>query len=259
VPTKGFLKMNAIRLFSFAAVLAWTCIVSADEGTNWGYGQAYYTSQEEIPVQPTPEGVVAAPEAMPYEAFPEWSYGTSSYRGLGYTGFCCESPSYHAQSLWQGYCYGPGGHWYPGLFGGCHVGLLGCHRGAGHKLGCGHGLGCCGAGLGCCGTACGDCTTCAPTKHCGGRRWQGRLQGRHLGIHRKGKGAYEYAGADWNTAEPVTPDDADGSDTDAETPIPPAPTVDQPTHQNTLPNSPNPDRSARTPLRFGHSSFPRVN
>jgi hypothetical protein len=95
----------------------------------------------------------AAPAPMVYDDFPGYYPGYSSYRGLGFQGYCCEGQSPCTSHLWAGFCAAQRcgyGSW--PLHGGLLSGLFS------HRLGCGCGSGC---AKGSCDSG---CTSCAVQK-----------------------------------------------------------------------------------------------
>lgn len=67
-----------------------------------------------------------------YTDFPPYPAGYTSYRGLGFMGFCCEQYSCCSQYAWEGYCEGRGCRHCGHLHGG--MGQLQCHRH--NRIGC---------------------------------------------------------------------------------------------------------------------------
>jgi hypothetical protein len=158
--------MKCMQTICVLALGTWAAAVSADDFS----GRSYVAHTQEPVALPAP-----ANADFPAEAYPA---GFTSYRGLGFMGYCCEQPS-GAEILWKDFCANRDhhaklfDHWGWGQAG-CRSYQGACYGANGWGSWCGtNGRGsCCGAnGRGsCCGAsergaccraqACGSCGCC---------------------------------------------------------------------------------------------------
>lgn len=133
--------MKWYSLPTTAIILTLSTVVSADE-----FGRFRTTSA--IPghvtnpflASPAPSYDSHAVGAGVHADFPTYPNGFTSYRGVGYQGYCCEKNQKCAKNLWAGYCAGKGQcDSYVSAKGHCGVGKP-CHGGL-LNSGCGGSLG----------------------------------------------------------------------------------------------------------------------
>ena len=98
--------MKRICLIAATTVLALGAVAGADQ---FGRIRAFPAVQEQAPnpflgapVSPAPASTMGA--AGVFTDFPPYPMGFTSYRGLGYQGYCCEQNPQCAQKAWEGYC-----------------------------------------------------------------------------------------------------------------------------------------------------------
>jgi len=136
--------MKWYSLLTATVILALGIAASADE-----FGRYRATSAAQGHVAnpflgtPGPSYQQHAIGAGVFADFPPYPAGYTSYRGVGYQGYCCEQKSPCTENLWAGYCAG-NGHCGSGGFGkgcggfgkgcggfgkGCGGGVKPCHRG----------------------------------------------------------------------------------------------------------------------------------
>ena len=87
--------MKGFRLFAAAVLVISGATAHADPFVR--------TAAAEPESAPTPSYVVPVAVGA-YQDYPPYPPGFSSYRGLGFMGFCCEPISPCAASAWDGYC-----------------------------------------------------------------------------------------------------------------------------------------------------------
>jgi hypothetical protein len=87
--------MKRFRLFAAAVLLVSGATAHADPFVR--------TAAADPESAPSPSDVVPV-IAVAYQDYPPYPPGFSSYRGLGFMGFCCEPVSPCALNAWAGYC-----------------------------------------------------------------------------------------------------------------------------------------------------------
>ncbi len=124
---KRFLLIPATLGLLFAA------FANAEDGTSRRGFRVFEATRLQPEVEEADEPAEsAAPAPLMYEDFPGYYPGYSSYRGLGFQGYCCEAQSPCTSRLWAGFCAARHcAYDYWPLQGGLFSGL-GCHR-----FGCG--------------------------------------------------------------------------------------------------------------------------
>lgn len=87
--------MKGFRLFAAAVLVVSGATAQADPFVR--------TSAADPESAPSPSDLVLV-HAVAYQDYPPYPPGFSSYRGLGFMGFCCEPVSPCALNAWAGYC-----------------------------------------------------------------------------------------------------------------------------------------------------------
>lgn len=87
--------MNSFRLLAAAVVVISGATAQAESGVR--------TGDADPEAAPSPSDVVPVVAAA-YPDYPPYPPGFSSYRGLGFVGFCCTPPARCAAEAWAGYC-----------------------------------------------------------------------------------------------------------------------------------------------------------
>jgi hypothetical protein len=99
--------MKCFTFFSVLVFATFGSVLRADDPT----------PADNAGMTPAEQPVTVEGQYMPamvtgaYTDFPPYPPGYTSYRGLGFMGFCCEQYSCCSQYVWDGYCAGRGcGH-----------------------------------------------------------------------------------------------------------------------------------------------------
>jgi len=147
--------MKRLLLLPATLVLLFAGFANAEDGSSRRGFRVFEATRLQPEVEETYEPAESAEPAAPaplmYEDFPGYYPGYSSYRGLGFQGYCCEAQSPCTSRLWAGFCAARHcAYDYWPLQGGLLSGW-GCHR-----FGCGS----CSAK----GTCDSGCSTCAVQK-----------------------------------------------------------------------------------------------
>jgi len=122
--------MKRFNLLATAAILALGTVASADE---FGRFRATSAAQGQVTNPfvdtPAPSYQQHAIGAGVFTDFPPYPAGYTSYRGVGYQGYCCEQNPPCTEHLWAGYCAEKGHCGSIGMGKSCVGAGKPCHRG----------------------------------------------------------------------------------------------------------------------------------